>query len=76
MSGTNNSGRGASLVAFWEGRMSSNDGSDTEQEEGQEDELVYNLSPNQLQALARKVYALMLDELRIEAERHGRTFTR
>jgi hypothetical protein len=35
-----------------------------------------NLTPCQIETLAQKVYALLLDELRIEAERHGRILMR
>jgi hypothetical protein len=36
------------------------------------DSLIQGLTPAQIQVLAQKVYDLLLDELRIEAERHGR----
>ena len=34
------------------------------------------LTPCQIETLAQKVYALLLDELRIEAERHGSVLMR
>lgn len=36
------------------------------------DSLIQGLTPAQIQVLAQKVYDLLLDELRIEAERRGR----
>lgn len=36
------------------------------------DSFIQGLTPAQIQVLAQKVYDLLLDELRIEAERHGR----
>jgi hypothetical protein len=36
----------------------------------------HRLTPTQLNALSKKVYALLLDELRIEAERYGHVFVR
>jgi hypothetical protein len=36
------------------------------------DTLIQGLTPEQIQILAQKVYDMLLDELRIEAERLGR----
>lgn len=36
------------------------------------DTLIQGLTPEQIQILAQKVYDLLLDELRLEAERFGR----
>jgi hypothetical protein len=40
------------------------------------DALIQGLTPEELQLLAEKVYKLLQDEMRIEAERHGRTLRR
>lgn len=37
-----------------------------------DDTSIQGLTPAQISVLAQKVYDLLLDELRIEAERHGR----
>jgi hypothetical protein len=49
---------------------------DKKAEQGCGDSVWQQLTPCQIQTLAQKVYALLLDELRIEAERHGRVLLR
>jgi hypothetical protein len=41
-----------------------------------DDTTLTGLTPDELQTLAQKVYALMIDEVRLESERHGRTWLR
>jgi hypothetical protein len=41
-----------------------------------DDTMLTGLTPDELQALAQKVYALLIDEVRLETERHGRTWLR
>jgi hypothetical protein len=41
-----------------------------------DDTLIQGLTPAQVHVLAQKVYDLLLDELRLEAERYGRSHLR
>jgi hypothetical protein len=68
----NSSGRKAGVAGAVNGLVQRDAREEKKHSYEDTDTLIQGLTPEQIQILVQKVYDLMLDELRIEAERYGR----